>query len=155
MVLAYAESAQNDTSCEIKFWTIHEFKSVRTIITTTLYPIHCHGNQTKSCTTKTYMNSTPYATSYRTNRPIDRTNQPTKIGSLSLETIHLCLLCVVFPLANNLSATSHSDVQYVVSLWTIRHYVMRPMNLLFNLYNNIFRIYWNWSCQIPILQYSM
>ncbi len=24
------------------------------------------------------------------------------------------------------SATSHSDVQYVESLWTIRHYVMRP-----------------------------
>ncbi len=27
------------------------------------------------------------------------------------------------------SATSHSDVQCVESIWTIRHYVMRPMNL--------------------------
>ncbi len=30
---------------------------------------------------------------------------------------------------NVLSATSHSDVQCIESLWTIRHYVMRPMKL--------------------------
>ncbi len=33
-----------------------------------------------------------------------------------------------FNSSKNLSATSHSDVQYVESLWTIRHYVMRPTN---------------------------
>ena len=30
--------------------------------------------------------------------------------------------------SDNSSAVSHSDVQYVQSLWTIRHYVMRPTN---------------------------
>ena len=29
-----------------------------------------------------------------------------------------------------LSATSHSDVQYIERLWSIRHYVMRPTNYL-------------------------
>ncbi len=31
-----------------------------------------------------------------------------------------------FKESNISSATSHSDVQYTESLWTIRHYVMRP-----------------------------
>ena len=35
---------------------------------------------------------------------------------------HFCCLCV----CTYSSATSHSDVQYTESLWTIRHYVMRP-----------------------------